>query len=401
MPPTLTGVGGKLNAAYLREVLDQGAKDRPYMYTRMPRFGDANVGRLVAAFAEVDAATPEPRVTFHQSAARVKGIARTLISGTSLGCIKCHQFAGHRAEGIQAIDLTIMPRRLRRGWFHRYMLNPQAVRPGTRMPAAWPDGKTFYTDVLDGDTTKQIEAIWVYLTDGDKAQVPAGMNPQSIPLTPTDEAIIYRNFIEGAGPRAIGVGYPEKAHLAFDANNLRLAMVWQGAFIDAARHWTERGEGFEPPLGDNILHLAEGVSFAFLADSKAAWPAKGAREMDYHFRGYHLTPDQRPTFQYSIGAVRVEDLPNAVAGKGGEAPSLRRVLTLKAAKPVDNLWFRAAAADRIEPLGKGWFRIHGEWKMRIESAGKPRVRQDGGKAELLVPVRFENGRSRIVQTFMW
>jgi hypothetical protein len=401
MPPSLTGVGGKLNPAYLRQVLADGAKDRPYMYTHMPGFGDANVGPLVAAFEAADAATPAPRVTFHEPVGRVKGTARTLVGATSLGCIKCHRFAGHQAEGIQAIDLTVMPKRLRRGWFHRYLLNPQAIRPGTRMPAAWPDRKTFYTDILDGDTTKQIEAIWLYLSDGAQAQVPAGMNPQFIPLTPTDEAIVYRNFIAGAGPRAIGVGYPEKAHLAFDANNLRLAMVWQGAFIDAARHWTDRGEGFEPPLGDNVLHLAEGVSFAVLANTKEAWPTKGAREMGYRFRGYRLTRDQRPTFRYTCGDVTVEDFPNAVAAKGRGGPTIRRELTLTAAKPVDNLWFRAAVANRIEPLGKGWFKIDGEWKMHIESAARPRVRQSGGKAELVVPVRFDGGRARLVQTFAW
>ena len=61
-----------------------------------------------------------------------------------------------------------------------------------------------------------------------------------IELVATNEAIIYRNFIEGAGTRAIGVGYPEKANLAFDANELRLARIWQGSFIDASRHRTGR-----------------------------------------------------------------------------------------------------------------------------------------------------------------
>lgn len=64
---------------------------------------------------------------------------------------------------------------------------------------------------------------------------------------PDREPIIYRNFIEGAGARAIGVGYPEKVNLAFDANSLRVAMIWQGAFIDAARHWRDRGVGYQPP----------------------------------------------------------------------------------------------------------------------------------------------------------
>ncbi|MFN3484700.1 MAG: hypothetical protein ACK44W_04365, partial [Planctomycetota bacterium] len=60
---------------------------------------------------------------------------------------------------------------------------------------------------------------------------------------PQDEAIIYRNFIQGAGPRAIAVGYPEHAHLAFDANHMRLALLWRGDFIDASKHWVDRGPG--------------------------------------------------------------------------------------------------------------------------------------------------------------
>ena len=79
---------------------------------------------------------------------------------------------------------------------------------------------------------------------------------------PTTGAIIYRNFIDGAGTRGIAVGYPEKANLAFDANEMRLALIWQGAFLDAARHWAGRGEGFEGPAGDNILQLHGGAPFA-------------------------------------------------------------------------------------------------------------------------------------------
>ncbi len=53
IPPLLTGVGGKLTEAWLRHVLADGAKDRPYMLTRMPKFGEGNVGHLVKPM-EVD-----------------------------------------------------------------------------------------------------------------------------------------------------------------------------------------------------------------------------------------------------------------------------------------------------------------------------------------------------------
>jgi hypothetical protein len=109
------------------------------------------------------------------------------------------------------------------------------------MPTYWPEGKSVRKDILEGNTERQIDALWQYLSEGGKAQIPVGLGPQPIPLVPTDEVLIYRNFIQGAGSRAIAVGYPEKIHLAFDANAMRPALLWRGDFIDASKHWVDRG----------------------------------------------------------------------------------------------------------------------------------------------------------------
>ncbi|MGH7170439.1 MAG: c-type cytochrome, partial [Gemmataceae bacterium] len=333
LPPPLNDVGAKLKPDYLKHIFNQVTHDRPYMLTRMPRFGEANVPGLIKAFAAADKGKVEPvaKVTFTQPVRRVKSAARKMCGGSSLGCIKCHTFAGHKAEGVQGIDMLLMPRRLQRDWFYRYLLDPQKLRPGTRMPTAWTNGMTVLPDVLDGSTAQQIESIWLYLQDGGKPALPPGLRKHSIPLTPDKEAIIYRNFIEGSGSRAIGVGYPEKANLSFDANDLRLALIWQGEFIDAGRHWNDRGSGYEAPLGENVIHLANGVAFAVLAKDDEAWPAKSAKNLGYRFRGYRTTTDGRPTFFYSCHGARVEDFPNAVAGES--SPSIRRTLTLTSDKP--------------------------------------------------------------------
>ena len=400
VPPSLTGVGAKLNASYLRQVLDKGAHDRAYMNTHMPGFGNDNVGVLVGMLENADGAVPAPTITFKMPATKVKKEARALVGAGALACIKCHTFAGHKVEGVQGIDMTLMTQRLRKGWYHRYMLDPGKYRPGTRMPSAFPGGQTFYDKLLGGSAPKQIEGIWVYLADGTRAALPPGTKKQLIPLVPTKDAIIYRNFIQGAGPRAIAVGYPEKAHLAFDANNLRLALIWQDAFMDASRHWTDRGSGFEPPAGDNVVSFPNTVAFAKLDSMTAAWPSKSGREMPgYHFNGYRVTKDGRPTFLYTIHGVKVEDFPNAIAATTG-SPGLRRTLKLSAATPAEHLYFRAAAAAKIAPLADGWYQI-GELKMRIESAAPAQIRQVGGQFELLVPVQLKDGRATIVQEFQW
>jgi mono/diheme cytochrome c family protein len=402
VPPALNDVGAKLRLDYVKHIFNQGAHDRPYMLTRMPRFGENNLPGLAEAFAaqDKDKVAPVAAVHFAEPASRIKAEARQMVGALSLGCVKCHTFAGHKAEGVQGIDMLLMPRRLQHDWFYRYLLDPQKLRPGTRMPTAWTNGMTVLPDVLGGSTAKQIESIWLYLQDGGKAALPVGINKHFIPLNPDKEAILYRNFLQGSGTRAIGVGYPEKAHLAFDANDLRLAMIWQGAFLDAARHWTDRGAGSEGPLGDNVIHFPTGVAFAVLSGEGEAWPTKSAKELGYKFRGYHTTPDGRPTFAYTGPGVRIEDFPNAVESKPN--PSIRRTLTLHADGSTDNLYFRAAVADKIEPAGaKGTYRINGEWTLKIESAAAPEVRKSGGKMELLVPVRFHDGAARIVEEFVW
>ena len=220
-----------------------------------------------------------------------------------------------------------------------------------------------------------------------------------IELIAFDEAIMYRNFIEGAGPRAIGVGYPEKLNLAFDANEMRLAMIWHGAFIDAAKHWTGRGAGFEKPLGDNVTNLPAGATFAVLESSQSPWPKTEPKELGYQFRGYRLGEKRQPTFLYSLNGVQIEDYPSPV----GESDFFvfNRTLTLSSDAPPKNLWLRAAAAGKIENAGNGSYKIDDRLTLRVAGPALPELRKIDGQMELLVPVAFENGKAKIQLTYDW
>ncbi len=399
LPPPLDGVGAKLQTGWLMHIFATGSKDRPYMLTRMPRFGEAGTAGVAVALDTLDKIAPVKTIEFSVPERQVKAAGRQIVGDKGgLGCVKCHNFRDIPSTGIQAMSLTLMPQRLKHDWFRRYVLNPQEFRPGTRMPAAWPNGQSFLRKTLDGTAETQIEAVWQYLADGDKAMVPLGLARGPIELVPEKEAIIYRNFIEGAGTRPIGVGYPEHANLAFDANDLRLALIWQGAFIDAARHWTDRGGGSQPPLGDNVLALAKGPSLAVLDSAAAVWPKAADKQLGYQFRGYRLTKDDRPTFLYDLGPAHVEDFPNAVAG---EPPTLRRKLLIGSQKPVAGLWYRAAVAKKIEPTADGWYEAGG-WKTRLESDAKPVLRQSEGQTELLLPIELTGGTFKVLrQDYSW
>ncbi len=128
---------------------------------------------------------------------------------------------------------------------------------------------------------------WAYLTDetGGKSWPPIVLAPKA------GRPVIYRNFIAGTTPRAIGVGFPGGVNLAYSADHFAPELLWTGDFIDAGHHWTDRGIGNEPPAGQNVVHPT----------STPALPA-GAL-----FRGYKLDPAGFPTFSVKSGELVLLD----------------------------------------------------------------------------------------------
>lgn len=396
IPPHLTGVGNKLRSDWLERTLWKGGAVRPYMATRMPQFGEANVKHLVADFAAVDALASTVPSPAEDPVLAKQG--HKLAGTGGLSCVACHNFAGKPSLGVPALDLTTVSERLNWDWFRRYLLNPQVLRPGTRMPPFWPDGKAANRDILGGDTEKQVAALWAFLAKGKQAELPPGLITGKLELVATNEALIYRNFIEGAGPRAIGVGLPEKVNFAFDANELRLALIWQGPFIDAARHRTGRGTGYEPPLGYSVVKWTPGPAFALLDSPGASWPTETGRSTTGQFRGYTLDAQQRPAFRYTFGDVTVEDFSEAIASAADTG--LRRTLTLRTAKPATGLHFRAAVGAKIEAKGGNTFLVDDKVRVKLTGAAA-HIRESGGKRELLVPLEFKNGEARLVEELAW
>jgi len=418
VPPPLDGVGDKLRPDWLKHVLQEGAKDRPYMKTRMPKFGSLPIDKIVESFVSLDQQNSGVKPPeFNEPAHRVKATGRKLAGNQGLACVKCHVFDRYPASGIQSIDLTKITRRVREDWFMRYLVNPQTYRPGTRMPTAFVDGVSAVHDIYEGDPARQMAALWTYLSDGAKAGVPEGVEGQTIELKPTDSPILYRNFLAGLSPRGIAVGFPEKAHLAWDAEKMCLALVWHGRFIDAGKHWTGRGDGAQSPLGDHIMKIDQTVPLARLESLDTPWPESLPRTSGYAFRGYRLDAEQRPTFRYDLlksavkvaeplpePLVHVEDtsIPAVDIGLSGE-PGFRRSLVLTADQEVDDLYLRIAVGSAIEPTDQpGEFLIDGEWRVRLaEGSAQPLIRTSKDWKELLVPVTFAEGRAELVEEIRW
>ncbi len=399
LPPHLEKVGAKLQEEWLSEVLTEGAGVRPYMATRMPRFGSENVGHLGTLFGRVD--DPNPDDATEPVPLLDTKYGRLLVGTKGMNCITCHTYGPYDSLGVPAIDLTQMGHRLKRSWFRDYLLEPASLRPGTRMPSFFPEGESVNEVVFGGDTERQIQALWGFLQVADASNPPDGLVQGRKEIVAETEAVMYRNFIEGSGPRSIGVGYPEKGNLAFDANAMRLAMIWHGPFIDAARHSSGRGVGFEPPLGHNVIHLPEGPPLAFLPERSASWPETTGKDGGYQFRGYQLDVQRRPTFRYTFRNVMVEDFSEALATELDA--ELLRTVTLRTRAGVRDLWFRVAVGAEIVKSDGGLYVVDQRLRLSFDSSGSepPLVREQAGRKELLVPVEFSKGESRIQIKMVW
>jgi plastocyanin len=166
-----------------------------------------------------------------------------------------------------------------------------------------------------------------------------------IPLVVAAEPVIYRNFIQGAGNRAIGVGYPGGINIAWNAESMNLALLWKGAFIDAAMHWNSRGGGHQPPLGYDVLTPSGDVSPAFFVTDKpeSAWPAydKVKRFEGFAWKGYALDAKRSPTFRYTWQGAEIEESFSATGdgNKPDGKPTLIRSVKISGSLPA-NAWYR-------------------------------------------------------------
>jgi mono/diheme cytochrome c family protein len=384
LPPTLTGVGDKLNGTFLHHVILKGNNDRRiYMHTRMPRWHAAVAEPLAALLAEDVTTTGQASALAGHAPQTIMDGGRFLVGSKALGCIKCHAFTSDRGQSLGVISMMRFPYRLRREWFLAYVADPQRFRPGTRMPASWPEGKVFFTDLLGGSAAAQIESVWRYVSSQDPPP-PVGIDAQPIELVATTKPVLYRNFIKDAGPRAIGVGYPEKVNIAWDAEALRLALVWKGSFIDAARHWSGRGMGWQRPLGDACYSPDAAAPIAVLEAPDAPWPDTPIRDRGGKFRGYSLDAAGRPTFTWSLGGLEVKE--SFEPGADAEKPLLRRTLRVRRGSAEGTAVFRACTADKIEDLADGWMWIDGFGKIRVEAPGELSRVRIGTRTELRYPI---------------
>lgn len=226
--------------------------------------------------------------------------------------------------------------------------------------AAWKGSDTQITPL-----SKWLHPKWQGGTKKQKEYAP-------IPLVVTQEPVIYRNFIQGAGNRGIGVGYPNGVNIAWSAESMNLALIWRGAFMDASRHWNSRGGGHEKPLGYDVLQPTGEVTPAFFIAEKpdAEWPKwdKTKRYEGFHWQGYSLDAKRSPTFRYTWQGAEIEES-FSVEGNGNKPDGnarLTRTIKVTGKLPA-NAWYRIGSGTFENKDGS--FLSKGPLPYRITTTG--------------------------------
>ena len=233
----------------------------------------------------------------------------------------------------------------------------------------------------------------------------------SIPLVVGKEPVMYRNFIAGAGGRPMAIGYPGGFNIAWSVDGLNLALLWRGAFMDAGRHWTDRGGGEQGPLGYDVLRPVAEIAppFAVLPSASSEWPAadsKGGKGKDdgsekraegYEWKGYTLDAKRFPTLLYEWGGVKVSERYDV---EGDATAAGRMVRTLKlAGKLPENAYLRIANGT-IAAVPEGFSVDGGTFDVQGRAfENKFTVAADGALVagrNLIVPARAE-----IKITYTW
>jgi mono/diheme cytochrome c family protein len=165
-PPILNGEGAKVQPNWLFGFLQAPTQIRPWLKLRMPTFHFSNpeddtlvnyfgaTGDLAVPYVFVNTNTlPEPDLLAGQK----------LMSKDYFNCFSCHQQGDRHPEGPPdgwAPDLALARHRLNPQWILKWLHNPQALQPGTKMPSFYPGGPD---DIFHGNEPEQIRAIRDYI----------------------------------------------------------------------------------------------------------------------------------------------------------------------------------------------------------------------------------------------
>lgn len=168
-PPILNGEGAKVQPEWFYGFLQDPARQplRFWLKIRMPTFGMSE--HETTAVVNYFAALSELRDPYFfwnptvDSSPEMLDTGELLMSDDYFSCWACHVRGDETPAGPMdqwAPNLAYAHERLNPTWILSWIKNPQALMPGTKMPAFYPGGPP---DIFDGDEDKQVAAMRDYI----------------------------------------------------------------------------------------------------------------------------------------------------------------------------------------------------------------------------------------------
>jgi hypothetical protein len=202
LPPKLLTEGARVDPDWLLRFLKNPSlsdKDnnrngvRTYLQVRMPTFSfsENELGKLVRFFQALSR-QPFPYIPEEVPVLTAKEteMARSLFSSTAAPCLKCHATGDPAHDRIATAPNFLQARgRLKPDWMERWIIDPQAISPGTSMPSGlfkrennhWvfsgPTPASFHG--YDKDQTKLLVDYILQLTPEEQRRVSASMGRSS------------------------------------------------------------------------------------------------------------------------------------------------------------------------------------------------------------------------------
>ncbi|MBM3845042.1 MAG: cytochrome c [Verrucomicrobia bacterium] len=174
--PAFDVLGGKLQTDWSAQFMagsipykprdERHPNGEPWVEARMPAF-PAYATALAHGLAAGSGHGPDRSDAEHSDPALAE-IGRRLIGKEGgFSCVSCHGLGSSAALEVfdsQGVHLSWSASRLRKDYFVRWMKQPLAIDPSTKMPAYFDEeGNSPLQEVLDGNASRQIDALWEFL----------------------------------------------------------------------------------------------------------------------------------------------------------------------------------------------------------------------------------------------
>jgi cytochrome c2 len=171
-PPNLIGEGKKVRTKWLFDFIHHPTTIRPWLKARMPtfNFNATELNDLLKYFSALDDQEfPfESNIDTSLTPSELEA-AEKLFSDDYFACANCH-IVGNKVPGGSpdswAPNFALSKNRLKPEWIEQWIMNPQSLLPGTKMPNYF-DPQAFDVsgpdDILNGDEHEQIRVLRNFL----------------------------------------------------------------------------------------------------------------------------------------------------------------------------------------------------------------------------------------------